>query len=335
MRTTDGEPVELRNSFRFADAPRWFDFYNCRVVLPERQLFFYTMPFVLSGVEAERGCWVYDGGNGGPEGRSICAVERLPEGEIQASRDFCDARWRARDGRENLFSARRIRLSGPGSQWDVTMEPFLSDDHEPDKDRRRFDIAERFLLQRVPFIHRVPQMKAFASGTIVQGGRTHHFERGVVYQAKNHGHGFPDTWLWIHANAFASAPELAIEAAALSWRGGKVVTLARVATPERVVAMSSLTGDDVGVEFDGQQYKLRAAAKDGTVEFRGEGKHSDEVVFSFPAPQGGLFESRECFIGQLAVRLHGRDLTTNMAALAHARWIPPGHTSTAPTGAQP
>ena len=43
--------MHLRNGFRFANQPRWFDFYNCRVVLPEQGLYFFAVPYVLSGAE--------------------------------------------------------------------------------------------------------------------------------------------------------------------------------------------------------------------------------------------------------------------------------------------
>ena len=324
------EEIEYRNSFRFAGAPRWFDFYNCRVALPEQGFFFYTMPFSLSGAETGRGFWVYDGGNGGPSGGSRCAVERLDPGDMRASSERCDVRWSKPGADDNLFSARRIRLAGPSCRWDITIEPFLADEQVVETDRRRYDVTERLLLQRAPFIHRVPRMKGFAAGTIEQEGRLHRFERGIVYQAKNHGRAFPERWLWIHANAFPEAPGLAVEAASLLAHDGKPMTLARVATPERVVMLSSLTGDDVEVGFDGGRYAFRAAAKDGSFAFSGEGRHGDEVVFSFPAPEGGVFESHECFVEPLAVRLEGRSLTAGLAALAHARWLPPAHSPSTP-----
>src|SRR5215467_15111229 len=126
--TVAAAPVHYSNGFRYTNAPRWFDFYNCRILLPERRLFFFTMPFMLSGPELPAGAgglYVYDGGNGGAMPGGNCAWERI-EGPWSASSDRCDVRWR-RGGAGQEFGERHIRVTGPTSQWDVTIEPFLAD----------------------------------------------------------------------------------------------------------------------------------------------------------------------------------------------------------------
>ncbi len=322
--TAEIVPVHYSNGFRYTTAPRWFDFYNCRVLLPEQRLYFFTMPFVLSGTELPAGAGgllVYDGGNGGPSPGSRCAWERI-DGDWSASADRCDVRW-DRDGIEQEFGERRIRVTGPTSQWDVTLEPFLADQQPEETNPRRLQIGEQFLLSRVPFVHRVPRMRAYASGTIVQEGRRHSFDRAIVYQAKNHGHGFPDEWIWIHCGAFREDPALAIEAGWMRYGGGESTALIRIATALGVRFLLSSNGDAVDVRREGDTYTFHGLSRDGALEIDGTGTHGEPVAFSFPTPDGGRFENDECLTGELAVTLAGRRLTTNMAALAHAHRLPP------------
>lgn len=317
-------PVHYSNGFRYTAAPRWFDFYNCRVLLPERRLYFFTMPFVLSGTELPSGAaglLVYDGGNGGPEPGSRCAWERI-DGHWSASADRCDVRW-LRNGVEQELGERRIRVTGPTSTWDVTIEPFLADQHPEETNPRRLEMGERLLLSRVPFVHRVPRMRAYASGTIVQEGRRHSFERAIVYQAKNHGHGFPDEWLWIHSGAFREDPAIAIEAGWMRYGDGQSASLVRIATALGVRFLFSWNGDDVDVRREGDAYTFRGVSRDGALEIEGTGTHGEPVAFSFPTPDGGRFDNDECLTGELSVKLAGRRLTTNMGALARARRVPP------------
>jgi hypothetical protein len=321
--TVEIAPVHYSNGFRYTTAPRWFDFYNCRVLLPEQRLYFFTMPFVLSGTELPPGAGgllVYDGGNGGPSPGSRCAWERIGTGWT-ASPDRCDVRWR-RDGAEQEFGERRIRVTGPTSQWDVTIEPFLADQQPEETNPRRLELGEQLLLSRVPFVHRVPRMRAYATGTIVQEGRRHSFQRAIVYQAKNHGHGFPDEWIWIHCGAFREDPALAIEAGWMRYAENGSAALIRISTALGVRFLMSWNGDDVDVRRDGDAYSFRGVSRDGALEIDGTGTHGDPVAFSFPAPDGGRFDNDECLTGELSVTLAGRRLTTNMAALASARRLP-------------
>ena len=317
-------PVHYSNGFRYTTAPRWFDFYNCRVLIPERRLFFFTMPFILSGTELPSGMaglLVYDGGNGGPGPAARCEWERI-DGPWSASSERCDVRWR-RGGEEQEFGEQRIRVTGPTSQWDVTIEPFLADQQPEETNPRRLEMGERLLLSRVPFVHRVPRMRAYAAGTIVQEGRRYTFDRALVYQAKNHGHAFPDEWIWIHSGAFREDPAMAIEAGSMRYGDGESAALVRISTALGVRYLMSWNGDDVRVRRDGNAYEFYAVTRDGGLEIQGAGVHGDAVAFSFPTPDGGRFDNDECLTGELTVSLAGRRLTTNMAALARAWRLPP------------
>ncbi|HYM61995.1 MAG TPA: tocopherol cyclase family protein [Thermoanaerobaculia bacterium] len=312
------------NAFRYAQAPLWFDFYNCRVLIPEQRLYFFTMPYVLSGDEVpagRRGLFFYDGGNGGPQPGSRCGWERIADRDWSASRERCEVHWKRR-GASQMFGETEIRVTGPTSRWDVTIEPFLADQNPEETSLRHLDIGERFLLSRVPFIHRVPRMRAYASGVIEQEGRRHSFDRAIVYQAKNHGHGFPDEWIWIHAGAFREDDNLAIEAGWMRFHGGEAA-LVRISTPTGVRFLASWGGDEVNARRDGDHYSFRGAARDGSLRVSGEGRHGEAIKFEFPTPDGGRFDNDECLVGELAVDYGGRRLTTNMAALALARRIPP------------
>lgn len=323
---TAAAAAHYSNAFRFVDAPLWFDFYNCRVLVPEQRLYFFTMPFILSGTELppeRRGLFVYDGGNGGNAPGSRCAWERIGA-RWTASPERCDVRWE-RGGKEQVFSETEIHVTGPTSRWDVTIEPFIADQAPEETSPRRHDVAERLLLARVPFIHRVPRMRAYASGTIEQEGRRHTFSRALVYQAKNHGRGFPDEWIWIHSGAFAEDGALAIEAGSMLFSGGGSAAFIRVATPKGVRFLTSWGGADqvMARRNDDDSYEFTGVSGDGSLRVSGRGRHGEPVTFSFPTPDGGRFDNDECLVGELTVDLDGRHLTTNMAALARARRMPP------------
>jgi hypothetical protein len=320
----DQAPTHYSNAFRYVQASRWFDFYNCRVLIPEQRLYFFTMPLMLSGAdvpEGRRGLFVYDGGNGGMSLGSRCGWERIEAADWSASRDRCDVRW-TRGGEDQWFGESEIRVTGPTSRWDVTIEPFLADQQPEETNLRHLDVGERLLLSRVPFIHRVPKMRAYASGSIEQDGRRHSFKRAIVYQAKNHGHGFPEEWIWIHASAFHEEADLALEAGWMRFDGGEAA-LVRISTPAGVRLLTSWGGDEITARRDGDTYSFRGAARDGSFRVSGEGRHGDAVAFSFPTPDGGRFDNDECLSGGLSVDCGGRHLTTHMAALARARRVPP------------
>lgn len=314
------EQPNYRNGFRYDSQPRWFDFYNCRIMLPEQQRFFYIMPYMLSGPEVapdRRGFYIYDGGNGGDDG-STCALDRFADTSWTASATNCDVRW----GDGNVFTGTRIRARGPSSEWDVWIEPTLTDTHEPEGKLRKFNVIERFLLGRVPFIHRVPCMKGRARGQIVQHGRRYSFDDAIVYQAKNHGHRFPDDWIWVYGNVFDNRPDLAFEAASLRTSTGSDATVFRVATPEKIHLLSSATGDELTLSHSGDDYQFTAVSKDGAIRLNGRARHRDRVVFRFPGPIGVEFENDESLVGELTLELNGERSTTTMAALGHAHVNP-------------
>ncbi|MCH7494023.1 hypothetical protein IIA16_04870, partial [bacterium] len=162
----------LGNAFSHRGQGRWFDFWNCRVVLPERGVWFHLMPHIVSGAAADPaavGLWVLDGSNAGGDG---AGSERVGAG-FSASPETLDVRWR-RDGEECLFTADRIVARGPCSRWDVEITASLSDGAP--ESARLLAVEERYLFGRVPFIHRVPHMKGYASGEITQGGQTFRFD---------------------------------------------------------------------------------------------------------------------------------------------------------------
>jgi hypothetical protein len=312
------------NAFRHADGSDGFDFWNVRVVLPEAGLFFYAMPFILSapGTPGVRGgLWVYDGGNGSPGGVSAAAVEYVGSEGWSAAGDGCDVRW-SRQGEVCCFAERRILMVGPSGRWDVTITPYLEDEERFANDAKQTDLIERVMLRRVPFIHRVPRMKGYATGRIQQQGREHSFERALVYQAKNHGRAFPLAWTWIYSNAFREDEDIAFEAGWLeTTRTAPGVGMVRIARPSGTSVLGTWLGDRVEVTQEADSYTFRASAKDGSVSIEGSARHGENVRFSFRGPDGGDFENDECLVGALTAEIGGRRLTSSMAALGRGRRV--------------
>lgn len=310
----------MANSFRFSGQPRWFDFYNCRVFLPEHGVFFYAMPYMLSGAKAPQdklGLYLYDGGNAGPAGRSVSKDIPIAREGWTASDAGCDVRWNHPEtGEAQWFTEGHIKLHGPLTTWDVKLESFLFDRDEPITDPRRFKIEEKTFLRQVPFIHRVPRMKGWASGVIEQEGNRFEFERGVVYQAKNHGHNYPENWTWIHVNHLLEDENIAFEAAGLNSDKGDAAMI-RISTPDGVRFISTWAGDNVRLKRAGDHYTFGGTSADGSLEVEGEAVHGDNVVFHFPSPDGSTCENDECFVGKLSVKIDGKTYTTGHAALGY------------------
>lgn len=306
----------LANGLSHRGQERWFDFWNCRVVLPKRGLWFHLMPHIVSGAKADpdtAGLWVLDGSGAGGHTAGISRVGA----EFAASPDNLDVRWRA-EGREHRFAAGRINASGSRSAWDVTITDAISDGSP--QDARRLAVEERFLFGRVPFIHRVPRMKGYARGEIVCGGETFAFDRGLVYQAHNYGPRFPAAWTWVHALDIQGEDDLAFEAAGMPVEKGRV-GIARVATSQGAKTLSSLLGDEVSVVEEGGEYNIAAKAKDGSLSLKAAASHGPAVRFAFPTPDGGTFAIDECFVGELALTLDGRELAARHTALGQANLL--------------
>jgi hypothetical protein len=312
------------NVFRHADGSDGFDFWNVRVVLPKERLFFYTMPYILSGAAAPSdrvGLWVYDGGNGGPSGVSGAAMEYIGADAWSAAREQCELRW-SRAGETCCFGERRIRLVGPSARWDVEITAHLDDEGGFLTERRQRELIERMLLRRVPFIHKVPRMKGYATGYVEHQGCQHRFERAPLYQAKNHGRDFPASWIWIYANVFHEDDEFALEAAWLETTAAQPgVGMVRVARREGTRLLGTWLDDRIEIAQNGDDYTFRALARDRSLSVEGAARQGESVRFSFPAPNGGLFENNECLVGSLTAEIDGRHMTSNMAALGRARRV--------------
>lgn len=316
------QAISLANAFRYTDQPHWFDFYNCRVALPEQNLYFYAMPYINSGssLPSDRaGLWFYDGGNGGPSGRSICADERIGPSGWSASSEKCDVRW-TRNGNECIFSENLIRLTGPTTRWDITIESLLFDQDEPVLDPRRLKLEERGMLRLAPFVHRVPRMKGYATGFIEQQGVRHEFTRAILYQAKNHGPMFPREWTWIQANDFVENDRLAFEVAGLRDSKGDAAML-RVIRPDGVRMLSTWAGDAVSVSRTGNEYHFAAQSRDGEISATGRGVHGENVIFRYACPEGGVSENDESFVGSLEVTINGKTYHARLPALGLLRKI--------------
>lgn len=309
------------NSLRYEGASRWFDFWNVRVVLPNQRLFFFIMPFVLSGTDActvRKGLYVYDGGNGGPAIGCRTAMEEIGTEGWSASSSKCDVRWSRFGAPDNRFAEDHVCVVGPTTRWDVRITPFLADEQNPVLDKRQAELRQWMLLRKFPFIHRVPRVKGYAAGTIEHNGRCYSFERAPLYQAKNHGHAFPDDWLWIHANAFVEDEHLGLEAARLRTADGMEASMVRVARPEGTRLLCSWRGDEVEVESAGDKYRFHAQSKDLSFCISGTAVHGESVRFTFPSPDGSYFDNDECLVGVLEANVQGVSVSTTLAALGRS-----------------
>lgn len=315
--------TDYDNSLRYAGEQYWFDFWNARVVIPGEDRFFFLMPFVLSGTQvsaARRGMYLYDGGNGGFSGCQV-AMERIGSKDWSASSEKCDLRWSKSDAQGNIFCEDRISVIGLATRWDVQISPFLTDEQDSGLTERQAGLKQWVLLRRFPFVHRVPRLKGYATGTIEQEGRTHSFKGAPLYQAKNHGHGFPEAWIWIHANAFGEDENLALEAATLRTADGVQASMVRIARPDGVQLLCSWRGDDVRVDCVGDHYTFSAVSQDKSLFVTGIAAHGDSVKFSFPSPDGSYFANDECFVGVLSANIQGLAVTTSLAALGRAQRV--------------
>ena len=173
------------------------------------------------------------------------------------------------------------------------------------------------MLDQVPFIHRVPRMKAFATGLIVQGGREHRLDRATVYQAKNHGRDYPDSWCWIHANAFREDSQLAFEVAWLDCDSG-AATILRVVRPTGVQVLTSWQGDRFECQQQDGTYSVTAESANGELQIEARALHRENVVFEFPSPDGATLVNDESLLGELQLTINGKEYSTNMAALGRA-----------------
>jgi hypothetical protein len=307
------------NAVRYRAQPRWFDFYNCRVVLPDQGVFFFVMPYLLSGegIPGDRaGLYILDGANGCGERRGRTGVERIRSDDWWASTSGCGVFWR-RDGRDQFFTERHIRMTTPYASWDVQIEPWLSDGGGQVAEPRRVDIVEKLLLRGVPFIHRVPHMKGLATGVIECEGQRYVFDRGVVYQAKNHGPTLPARWTWIHANAFAEDDTLAFEVAANPTKNREVAMI-RISRPGVCRVLTTWEGSNIRLSRSGTRYEFVGTSADGTLRIAGEATHGEAIVFRVAAPNGGTFEIDEDLMGVLSVTIDGRVYTTRYASVGVA-----------------
>ena len=310
------------NAFRYRTQPQWFDFYNCRVTLPDQDVFFFVMPYLLSGenVPSERaGLYVLDGGNGGADRRMQTGIERIGMDGWSASTEGCGVHW-TKDDQDNVFTETHIRMTSPHSRWDVQIEPYLTDRAEPVTDLRRFDIEERLILRRVPFIHRVPHMKGLASGVIEFAGQRYEFDRGLVYQAKNHGPRLPDRWTWIHANAFAEDETLAFEVGSNPALDGDAAMI-RIIRPDSHQMLTTWEDAEIHLRRTGDGYTFSGASADGSLTVSGEATHGEAVVFRVPAPGDDTFEIDEDLLGVLSVTINGETYTTRHAAVGIAHHL--------------
>lgn len=294
-------------------------------MLPESGRFFFLMPYMLSGeaVSPERtGLYVLDGGNGGPTGRIQTGSVHVGAEGWSAAEAGCGVYWSS-DGTENAFTSSAIRAVSPNGRWDVQIDPFITDRADPVDDLRRFELEERLILRRVPFIHRVPVMKGYASGVIEWAGEEHRFERALVYQAKNHGPTLPERWTWIHANAFAEDDTLTFEIAANPTPGG-TAAMVRIIRPGDHVSLTTWERATVELAREGDRYTFSAASADGSVQVSGEATHGDSAVFTVPSPEDDFFEIDEDLTGRLTVEINGQTYTTEMAAvgIAHRKAQP-------------
>ena len=295
---------DYRNSYRYPGKGNWFDFWNCRVVIPAEKKWFFVMPYVISTDIGLRKFFYFCSSFSGVECFEIFD-------DLKMSQDDANIEWQ-----DNLFSSDLISISEKDKSWNFSIDSVCSDGTEKGSDLRAFNVREKLHLRSLPFIHRVPTMKGFANGSIVFSGEKFDLKDAIVYQAKNHGPDFPDSWNWLHANIIPQFTNSAFEIGLMPTAKGDE-GIFRWANKEKTNVYATFLGHDVHFENKGDSFDFLVRDQNKKIIIEGQAKHGSKRDIVFPSPETSdqVFLNPESFDGYVSGNYLGEFFESNFPAL--------------------
>ncbi|MBD61833.1 hypothetical protein CL645_03120 [bacterium] len=293
-----------RNSYRYPGKGHWFDFWNCRIVIPSEKKWFFIMPYVISTDSGLRKFFY--------SCSSFSDVECFEIfDDLKMSQDSANIRWQ-----DNLFSSDLISISEKGKKWSFSIDSVCSDGTGKGSNLRAFNVREKLHLRSLPFIHRVPTMKGFANGYIDFLGNRFELKDAIVYQAKNHGPDFPESWNWLHANVMPQFPDSAFEIGLMPTADGDE-GIFRWSNLSETDIYASFLGHDIYFESRDDSFDFFVKDKDKKIIIEGQAKHGSkkEIIFPSPKENNQAFFNPESFDGYVSGNYLGKFFESDFPAL--------------------
>ena len=294
--------IDYRNAYRYPEKGAWFDFWNCRVVIPDQKKWFFVMPHIISEDSKKKSFFYHSSFD------SEISMSEISE-ELHASKKNAEIRWK-----DNLFSSRKIKISEKDYEWNFSIDPICTDGTGKGKDSRAFNVREKLHLRSLPFIHRVPTMKGYGNGYIKTPKEKINLENAIIYQAKNHGPDFPESWTWLHANIIPQFPNSSFEIGMMPSRGG-FEGIFRWAEKGKTEVYASFLGDKVLLEKKGDDFVFSVRDKGGNEIIQGLASHGEKTEINFPTPAGEVFSTPESFDGYVSGSYLGQFFESEHPAL--------------------
>lgn len=294
---------DLRNAFRYPGKGAWFDFWNCRVLIPEKNMWFFVMPLINSTQNSQNSYFFYSSSEMGS------VVRKSIEDPIDASTSGAGLTWDS-----NCFTPGKIDINLDNYHWNFTIQRLCTDGEDYKSDPRSFNVGERLLLRNNSFIHRVPTMKGFANGYIQTPEEKIELKNAIVYQAKNHGKDFPNKWLWLHANDIPQFPNASFEIGLMPDENG-ASGIFRWAENDETNVYATYLGDKVIIELENDNFTFNVEDENGKEVMRGTAAHGDKNMIVFPTPRNEVFQTPESFNGQISGYYQGEYFQSDHPAI--------------------
>tara|TARA_B100000029_G_scaffold516760_1_gene633788 strand:- start:3871 stop:4791 length:921 start_codon:yes stop_codon:yes gene_type:complete len=293
---------DYRNAYRYPGKGHWFDFWNCRILIPEKKKWFFLMPHIISTPSKKKSFFYFCSSQSDVEMFEILE-------DIKASEKNADIRWK-----DNLFSSEKIKIHEKGYEWDFSIDSICSDGTERGEDLRAFNVREKLHLRNLSFIHRVPTMKGYANGYIKNPEEKINLNNAIVYQAKNHGPDFPDSWTWLHVNLMPQFPNASFEIGTMPGTND-VEGIFRWTEREKTKVHASFLGDQIFLEERKDDFIFSVKDKNGAEVIEGKAFHGKKKEINFPRPNGGIFSTPESFDGYVSGSYLGNFFESDYPAL--------------------
>jgi hypothetical protein len=294
---------DLRNAYRYPGKGNWFDFWNCRVLLPEQNIWHFIMIHINS-TDGKTEAYFYHGSSDSSE----VSRHKLND-PIEASTLGKGVEWA-----QNTFTPQKIDIHSEGYHWNFEIRRLCSDGTDFKVEKRVFDIGEKLLLRNNSFVHHVPTMKGFANGFINTPDELIKLDEAIVYQAKNHGKDFPDEWMWLHANHIPQFPNSSFEIGLIP--GDNFDTgIFRWTNKGETKTYATYFGDKVFFNEKDNIFAFEVLDSAQNVVIKGSANHGVKKIIEFPTPNNGAFQTPESFNGYVSGYFHGEFFESEFPAL--------------------
>ena len=166
-------------------------------------------------------------------------------------------------------------------------------------------VLERMPLPRTKLVASVPD--GLVSGTLTAGGQqlTVTGWRGTV--GHNWGSEHADTWVWLHADGFADAPDAWLELVLARIRVGRArspwTAMGAVSLGGRRVALGGL-GRRVRADAEPRRLQAVVPAPGGRLDLTVTSRDEDAVAVPYADPSGGSRTVRHALLATVSLTLH-------------------------------